>query len=117
MPASLTLPVPCAMIQRWFATLAQSRILPLASVSAASERSYSATHSTSAPSAWPRAWRHLVVSPFGWIARPVVVGGAAEDELGRAEDDDDELGAAEDELVGGVGPELSCLMRSAARSA
>ena len=59
-----------------------------------------------------------MLSPLGWIARPVAEGGAADDELGPVDDEDDEVELAEDdELGGGLGPTLSCLIRSAARSA
>lgn len=55
--------------------------------------------------------RHFALSPFGWMARPVTVGGA--------EDDEAELEVeleADEELVGPA-PLLSALMNSAARSA
>lgn len=60
------------------------------------------------------------MSLFGLIARPVVEGGAVdeadeEDEVLDAEEEVEEE-ADEEEEVGGF-PELSCLIRSAARSA
>lgn len=60
------------------------------------------------------------MSLFGLIARPVVVGGTVdeadeEDEVLEAEEEVDEEAEAEEE-VGGF-PELSCLIKSAARSA
>ena len=58
-----------------------------------------------------------MLSLFGWIARPVGTDvGDAEDVEEEEETDDvrDEVEEVEDE-VGGL-PELSCLIRSAARS-
>ena len=70
------------------------------------------TYSTRASLAGvPLTWRHLVLSLLGLIARPVVAGGddvdEEEDDVGEAEEDDDEV----------VVPALSCLIKSAARSA
>lgn len=57
----------------------------------------------------------MALSLFGLIARPVTT------DVGEAEDDDeveDEVWDADEEVEDGVGgfPELSCLIKSAARS-
>lgn len=80
------------------------------------------THWTAVPSALLPSCTstHLVVSPLGWMAVPVGAGGAVElvedaEEVREAEEE--EVDDAEtDEVELGEGPELSALMRSAARS-
>ena len=77
------------------------------------------THSTRASlAAVPLTWRHLVLSLFGLIARPVVDGGAVDeaDEEDEVLDAEEEVDEEAEEEVGGF-PELSCLIKSAARSA
>ena len=58
------------------------------------------------------------MSLFGLIARPVVEGGGVDeaDEEDEVLDADEEVDEAAEEEVGGF-PELSCLIKSAARSA
>ena len=79
------------------------------------------THCNRVPSVTPACTStHLVVSPFGWIARPVTVGADDEVELGAELEVDDgaelEVDDGAEEVVE-VGPELSALIKSAARSA
>jgi hypothetical protein len=77
------------------------------------------TYSTRASLAGvPLTWRHLVLSLLGLIARPVVAGVDDDDE----EEDEvleevDDVGEAEEEDDEVVVPALSCLIKSAARSA
>ena len=76
------------------------------------------TYSTRASLAGvPLTWRHLVLSLLGLIARPVVAGVEDVDEEADEvleEVEEVEEAEEEDEVMG---PALSCLIKSAARSA